>query len=271
MRAPSRETAEKPLDSFEQNLQSWFNYSIQESRSPARASYNTPMDWKWNARPKLISIQVGAPRLVQCAGEEITTSIFKTPVNKRIPLHQLNLEGDKQSDLSVHGGRDKTVYAYPSENYPYWKKELPSVDLPWGAFGENFTTAGLLEDTVYLGDRFTIGTAEVVVTQPRIPCFKLNLKFGRDDMAKRFLASRRSGFYLRVLREGEVGPGDKIVRIHQDENKVSIADAMRVYLHEPNSNELARRALQVEYLSKTWRERFTQTLYPHQQGASPSE
>jgi len=110
-----------------------------------------------------------------------------------------------------------------------------------------------------------------VVTQPRIPCFKLNLKFGRDDMAKRFLASRRSGFYLRVLREGEVGPGDKIVRIHQDENKVSISDAMRVYLHEPNSNELARRALQVEYLSATWREKFRQTIYPHQQGASTSE
>ena len=229
------------------------------------------MDWKWNARPKLISIQVALPRTVQYAGAEITTSIFKTPVNKRIPLHPLNLEGDKQADLSVHGGRDKTVYAYPSEHYPYWKMELPGVDLPWGALGENFTTAGLVEDTVFLGDRFTIGTAEVVVTQPRIPCFKLNLKFGRDDMAKRFLASRRSGFYLRVLREGEVGPGDKIVRIHEDENKVSISDAMRVYLHEPNSNDLARRALHVEYLSATWREKFRQTIYPHQQGASTSE
>ncbi len=229
------------------------------------------MDWKIYGRPKLISIQVAIPRTVQYAGEEITTSIFKTPVKKRIPLHSLNLEGDQQADLSVHGGRDKTVYAYPSEHYSYWKKELPGVDLPWGALGENFTTAGFLEDTVCLGDRFTIGTAEVVVTQPRIPCFKLNLKFGRDDMAKRFLASRRSGFYLRVLREGEVGPGDKIVRIHQDENKVSISDAMRVYLHEPNSNELARRALQVEYLSATWRERFSQIVNPHRQGASTSE
>jgi len=229
------------------------------------------MDWKWNARPKLISIQVAIPRTVQYAGEGITTSIFKTPVNKRIALHPLNLEGDKQADLSVHGGRDKTVYAYPSEHYPYWKRELPGVDLPWGALGENFTTAGLVEDTVCLGDRFTIGTAEVVVTQPRIPCFKLNLKFGRHDMAKRFLASHRSGFYLRVLREGEVGPGDKIVRIHQDENKVSISDAMRVYLHESNSNELARRALQVEYLSATWRERFSQIIDPHQQGARTPE
>src|SRR3984893_16796734 len=229
------------------------------------------MDYTWSAQCMLISIQHGAPLPEQWAGEEITTTIFKSPINKHIPLHHLNLEGDKQSDLSVHGGRDKTVYAYPSENYPYWKKELPGVDLPWGAFGESFTTAGLLQDTVCLGDHFTIGTAEVVVTQPRIPCFKLNLKFNRDDMAKRFLASRRSGFYLRVLREGEVGPGDKIVRIHEDENRVSISDAMRIYLHEPNSNDLARRALQVEYLSKTWRERFSQTLNPHQQSANAPE
>ena len=229
------------------------------------------MDWRKYMRPRLISIQVGIPRTVQIDGQEVATSIFKKPIEKRIPLHWLNLEGDKQADLSVHGGRDKTVYAYPSEHYPFWKKELPGVDLPWGAFGENFTTAGLVENTVCIGDRFTIGTAEVVVTQPRIPCFKLNLKFDRDDMAKRFLASRRSGFYLRVLREGEVSPGDKIVRIHQDENRVSVSDALRVYLHEPNSNELARRALQVEYLSATWRERFSQTIYPHRQGASTSE
>jgi MOSC domain-containing protein YiiM len=218
------------------------------------------MDWKKYPRPKLVSIQVGIPRMVQVEGEEITTAIFKAPVNKRIPLHWLNLEGDKQADLSVHGGQDKTVYVYPSEHYSFWKKELPGVDLPWGAFGENFTTAGLLEDAVYLGDRFTIGTAEVVVTQPRIPCFKLNLKFNRDDMAKRFLASRRSGFYLRVLREGEVAPGDKVVRIHQDENRVSISGAMRLYLHDPNSNELLHRALQVEYLSASWREKFSQQM-----------
>ncbi len=229
------------------------------------------MDWRKYLRPKLISIQVGIPRTVQIDGQEVATSIFKKPMEKRIPLHWLNLEGDKQADLSVHGGRDKTVYAYPSEHYPFWEKELPGVDLPWGAFGENFTTAGLLENTVCIGDRFTIGTAEVVVTQPRIPCFKLNLKFDRDDMAKRFLASRRSGFYLRVLREGEVGSGDKIVRIHQDENRVSVSDALRVYLHEPNSNELARRARQVEYLSATWREKFRQMINPHQPGANTSE
>jgi MOSC domain-containing protein YiiM len=218
------------------------------------------MDWKKYLGPKLISIQVGTPRTVPVAGEDVATGIFKTPVKKRIPLHWTNLEGDRQADLSVHGGRDKAVYAYPSEHYSFWKKELPDVDLPWGAFGENFTTAGLLEDEVCLGDRFTIGTAEVVVTQPRIPCFKLNLKFDSEVMAKRFLASRRSGFYLRVLREGEVGPGDKIVRVHHDANRVSVADALRIYLHEPNLDGLRQRALQVEFLSKSWREKFTEPV-----------
>ncbi len=211
-------------------------------------------------QPKLVSVQVGIPRTVQVDGGEVTTAIFKAPVDKRITLHWLNLEGDKQADLSVHGGRDKTVYVYPSEHYSYWKKELPDADLSWGAFGENFTTAGLLESDVFIGDRFTIGTAEVVVTQPRIPCFKLNLKFNRDDMAKRFLASRRSGFYLRVLRDGEVAAGDPIARTHQDGNRVSISDAMRIYLHEPNLNEVRHRALQVKYLSASWRERFSEQL-----------
>jgi len=218
------------------------------------------MDLKKHPQPKLVSVQVGIPRTVQVDGGEVATAIFKAPVDKRITLHWLNLEGDQQADLSVHGGRDKTVYVYPSEHYSYWKKELPSADFSWGAFGENFTTAGLLEGEVCLGDRFTIGTAEVVVTQPRLPCFKLNLKFNRDDMAKRFMASRHSGFYLRVLREGEVGPEDPIVRIHQDENRVSISDAMRIYLQEPNVDDLRRRALQVKYLSPSWRQRFTDNI-----------
>lgn len=173
-------------------------------------------------------------------------------------MNRLNLEGDRQADLTVHGGRDKAVYAYPSEHYSYWKQELPGADLPWGSFGENLTTAGLTEGEVCLGDRFQIGEAEVVVTQPRIPCFKLNLKFQRDDMAKRFLASRRTGFYLRVLREGEIGAGDEIVRVHSDENHVSISDVLQVYLGVPNSEELRERALRVEYLSRAWREHLGQ-------------
>ncbi len=209
-------------------------------------------------RPRLISVQVGIPRIVSRDGEEVSTGIFKTPVQGRIRMNQFNLEGDRQADLSVHGGRDKAVYAYPSEHYTYWTKELAGADLPWGSFGENLTIAGLLEGEACLGDRFQIGTAEVVVTQPRIPCFKLNLRFGRHDMAKRFLASRRTGFYFRVLREGEIGADDEIVRIHSDENRVSIGDILQVYLGNPNSEEIRVRALRVPYLSNSWRERLSQ-------------
>jgi MOSC domain-containing protein YiiM len=210
--------------------------------------------------PKLISVQVGVPRKVLRNGEEVSTGIFKTPVQNRIRMNRLNLEGDQQADLSAHGGRDKAVYVYPSEHYSYWKNEIPGVDLPWGSFGENLTVAGLLESAVCIGDRFKIGTAEVVVTQPRLPCFKLNLKFDRNDMVKRFLASRRTGFYLRVLREGEIGAGDEIIPVHQDENRVSILDALRLHLHESDSSELRNRALQVEYLSPSWRKEFSEQV-----------
>ena len=207
--------------------------------------------------PTLISVQVGLPRTVLCNGEEVSTGIFKSPVQKRVRMNALDLEGDQQADLSVHGGPDKAVYVYPSEHYPYWKRQLPHVEFPWGSFGENLTTAGLLENEVHIGDSFAIGTAEVVVTQPRLPCFKLNLKFNRDDMVKRFLASHYSGFYLRVLREGEVGAGDEIVPVHRDENRVSVLDIFRLYLGESHSSELRSRALQVKYLSSSWREELS--------------
>ena len=207
--------------------------------------------------PTLISVQVGIPRKVVRDGEEVLTGIFKTPVNGRLRMGTLNLEGDRQADLSVHGGPNKAVYGYPSEHYAYWKKELPGVELPWGSFGENLTTSGLLESEVHIGDRFTIGAAEVVVTQPRLPCFKLNLKFDRDDMVKRFLASHFSGFYFRVLREGDVGAGDEIVPIHRDENRVSVLDTLRLYLRESDSSELRNRALRLEYLSPSWRKELS--------------
>ncbi len=154
------------------------------SRGPRALPHRAP---EGNAMsPTLISVQVGVPRRVLLDGGEVSTGIFKTPVHERILMRPLNLDGDRQADLTVHGGRDKAVYAYPSEHYAYWKKELPGVDLPWGSFGENLTTQRLLESEVFLGDRYAIGGAEVAVTQPRIPCYKLNLKFERGDMAKRF-------------------------------------------------------------------------------------
>src|SRR5438132_8973655 len=173
---------------------------------------------------KLLSVNVGFPREVEWNGKIIRTSIFKAPVSGRVRVAKLNLKGDQQSDLSVHGGIDKAVYAYPSEHYPFWREELPGTDLPWGVFGENFTTKGLLEETVHIGDRLRIGSAEFVVTQPRMPCFKLGIRFGRSDIVKRFLQSGRSGFYLAVLREGEVTVGDSIELLERDEHGITIAD-----------------------------------------------
>lgn len=159
---------------------------------------------------KLVSINVGLPREVQWRGKTLRTSIFKAPVSGRIWVKRLNVEGDRQSDLEVHGGSDKAVYAYPAEHYAFWREELPGMTLDWGGFGENFTTEGLLEDTVHIGDRVRIGSAEFVVTHPRMPCFKLGIRFGRQDMVKRFLRSGRTGFYMRVSQEGELTAGDAI-------------------------------------------------------------
>ncbi len=177
---------------------------------------------------KLISVNVGLPRQVTWQGKTVTTGIFKEPINGPVMLRTLNLEGDRQGDLTVHGGAYKAVYAYPVEHYEYWRGELPDMELPWGMFGENFTVEGLLEEEVNIGDRFRMGAAEVVVTQPRLPCYKLGLKFGRPDMVKRFLASRRTGFYFAVLKEGQVEAGNAIELLSRDENKVTVADIVRV-------------------------------------------
>jgi MOSC domain-containing protein YiiM len=203
---------------------------------------------------QLVSLNTGLPREVNWHGAVVTTGISKQPVKGRVALRKLNLDGDRQADLTVHGGEFKAVYCYPLVHYDYWKRELPGRDLPMAIFGENFTADGLLENSVHLGDRFSVGSAEVVVTQPRLPCFKLNLKFGRDDMVKRFLASHFTGFYFRVLREGEVGAGDEIVPVHLDENHVSVRDIVGLYLGENDSQELRERALRVEYLAKVWRD-----------------
>ncbi len=178
---------------------------------------------------KLISVNVGLPREVEWRGRTVRTSIWKTPIDGRVRVGRLNLEGDRQSDLSVHGGAEKAVYVYPSEHYAYWGRELPSMDLPWGAFGENLTTEGLLEDAVKIGDRLRIGSAELVVTQPRMPCYKLGVRFGREDMVKRFLKSGRTGFYLAVLREGEVGSGDPIELTQRDDHDVTVADISALF------------------------------------------
>jgi MOSC domain-containing protein YiiM len=177
----------------------------------------------------IVSVNAGLPREVEWQGRRVLTSIWKNPVDGRVRAGRLNLAGDEQSDLSVHGGPDKAVYVYPREHYAFWRDELPGVELPFGAFGENLTTAGLVEAEVNIGDRLAIGSAEFVVTQPRMPCVKLAIRFGRDDMIKRFLRSGRSGFYLAVTREGEIGAGDAIVFSSRGENDVTVADVAARY------------------------------------------
>ena len=150
---------------------------------------------------KIVSVNVGLPRPVSWRGRRIMTGIYKDPVEGRVRVRRTNLDGDRQADLSVHGGPEKAVYVYPSEHYPFWRRELELEDLPWGSFGENLTTEGWWEDEVHLGDRFRAGTAEFIVTQPRMPCFKLAVKFDREDIVESFLESGRPGFYLAVTQE----------------------------------------------------------------------
>jgi MOSC domain-containing protein YiiM len=195
----------------------------------------------------------------------VLTSIFKEPVSGRVRIRRLNLDGDQQSDLSVHGGREKAVYAYPSEHYPFWREELPGMDLPWGVFGENLTTTGLLEDAVHVGDRLRAGSAEFIVTQPRMPCFKLGIRFGRPDMVQRFLAAGRSGFYVAVVREGDVAEGDALEVISRDIQGITVAEVARLYHANDSEQDLLRRVSELPALPKRWRERFRKRL--HEPGA----
>ena len=216
---------------------------------------------------KLVSVNTGMPREVSWHGRMVTTGIFKEPVKGRVALRKLNLDGDRLADLTVHGGEHKAVYCYPLAHYDYWKKELPGRELPMGMFGENFTidggTDGLLEESVHLGDRFSVGTARVVVTQPRLPCYKLGVRFGSDDMVKRFLASGRTGFYVAVMREGEVGTGDEMEVIAREANAVAVSEITRLYVvkrfGEAEVNAV-RRALGVEELPESWKEYFRERL-----------
>jgi MOSC domain-containing protein YiiM len=204
---------------------------------------------------KVISLNVGLPVTVNFRGQAVTTGIFKEPVKGRIKLRRLNLDGDKQADLTVHGGPDKAVYAYPAEHYDYWKKRLPNMKLPWGMFGENLTTKGLLEDQVNIGDVFRIGSSEVVATQPRMPCYKLGVKFGRMAIVRQFMESKLPGIYFRVLHEGDVGVGDAIELISRDENNVTVKDIFRLVTGEDNLATI-RRAVHIKALPEAWRQEF---------------
>lgn len=210
---------------------------------------------------KLISLNVGLPRIVESNGEPVITGIFKDPKQGPVMLRTLNLDGDRQADLTVHGGISKAVYGYPVEHYEFWRRELPDMELPFGMFGENFTTEGLFEDSLNVGDRFRIGEAELMVTEPRLPCYKLGIKFGRADILRRLLQSRRTGFYFAVVKEGEVEAGDEIQLLSRDSNDITIADITRLYAFEKDDLDTLRRAVKLEALSDSWREYFQKQIH----------
>ncbi|GAB4212045.1 MAG: MOSC domain-containing protein [Synechococcales cyanobacterium] len=218
---------------------------------------------------QLLSLNVGVPREVEWQGKPVSTGIFKDPVAGSRRVRRLNIEGDGQADLTVHGGVEKAVYGYPAEHYDYWRQELPEVELSWGAFGENLTTLGLRETELCIGDRLRVGSAHLVVTQPRFPCFKLGIKFNDVGMVKRFLDSRRSGFYCAVEAEGEVQAGDGIDLLSRDPHGVTVDDIVRLYAVDKQDYDGMRRAIQVPDLAHGWREYFQERLDRVQHSTDP--
>lgn len=209
---------------------------------------------------KLISLNVARPRLALYQGRTVSTGIFKQPVSGPVQLRRLNLDGDQQANLSVHGGPYKAVYAYPSEHYAFWRQELPEMDLPWGMFGENFTTEGLTEEDVHIGDRLQVGTAVLMVRQPRVPCFNLAAKFRRDDILQRFLLSRRSGFYFSVEQEGVVAAGDAISFAEREPGAITIAEVNQLFVENKYDRDLLEKAIATLALPESWRDYFDARL-----------
>lgn len=206
----------------------------------------------------LLSINVSLPRVVNIHGREFETGIFKTPVSGPVAVGKLNLQGDGQADLTVHGGPDKAVYLYTMDNIRFWRKALQRDDLAPGSFGENLTVEGLAESEVAIGDEFAIGTARFVVTQPRLPCFKLGLALETPSIPKTYLESGRTGFYMRVLQEGAIEAGDPIYPLPSRESeRVTIADFVELYRNKRATRDQIRKIRSLAALPEGWRERIT--------------
>jgi MOSC domain-containing protein YiiM len=220
--------------------------------APARSGERT------NAM-RLVSVNVALPKFAEFGGRAVSTSIFKEPVDGRVRVRRLSLEGDWQADLRSHGGLNKAVYAYPLEHYARWSEELGREDLRPGQFGENLTVEGLTEDAARLGDVFRVGGALLQVTQPRYPCFKLGIKMGDASFPKRFLASGRTGFYLRVLEEGALGAGD-VVEFAEKSDHLTVRELWHLVLMDKGNVEGARRALRCQTLAPEWREPLEERL-----------
>ncbi|HKU82745.1 MAG TPA: MOSC domain-containing protein [Candidatus Nitrosocosmicus sp.] len=211
----------------------------------------------------MVSVNVGLPKQVSYGKRQVVTSIFKEPIEGRVKVTTLNLDGDAQADLSVHGGLDKAIYSYSEEHYKYWKEVYPTIVMPFGMFGENLTTQGLNEDTVNIGDQYQIGSSRLVVTQPRMPCYKLGIKFGRMDILEKFINSQRPGIYYKVLQEGDLGTGDNITLLHKDKNNVTINDIVSLYINDRHDKEnisKMKKATKLKSLPESWKTYFGQKI-----------
>lgn len=177
---------------------------------------------------RLLSVNVSTPQEIgRSRGKPVFSAMIKKPVRGPARVRAGNLEGDRQADPAVHGGEKKSVYAYASEHYEYWREEFPDMDIPWGSLGENLTTEGMLEVDVRAGDVFEVGTAKLAATQPRLPCYKLGIRFGSATIIRSFLESERTGIYFQVIREGEIQAGDAIRRVGWSPRAETIAEMVR--------------------------------------------
>lgn len=203
----------------------------------------------------LLSLNIGTPKTENFHGREVITGLCKLPVQKRLTLTKTGFAGDGVQDRKNHGGEDKAVCVYSAEHYPHWETVLGQT-LPPAAFGENLTVAGLREEEIHLGDCFRIGTAMLQVSQPRQPCKTLAARYGRNDFVKLVVDAGYTGFYFRVIEEGEVGPGDRLEPVTHDPLGVSIAFANRIYHHDRKNREGIEKVLAVSALSASWRDSF---------------
>ncbi len=227
----------------------------------------TPDSASNDGTPRVVSVNVGMPRQIRTPTAVVLTSIFKSPVAGRRAVRGHNIEGDRQSDLRVHGGPHKAVYSYSVEHYPFWREQLPETEFEYGMFGENLTTEGLTEEAAYIGDQFRIGSAVLQVTQPRMPCYKLGIRFQRADMVKRFWHSGRSGIYFSVITEGDLAPGDAIERVAHDDDSISVADVVRLYRGDEADDELFERALRAP-LSGSWKQELRESRISSHTGSA---
>jgi MOSC domain-containing protein YiiM len=209
---------------------------------------------------KIISLNVALPRLAAYRGQTVKTGIFKSPVTGPVALRALNLDGDRQADLTVHGGPFKAAYGYPSEHYAFWRHEFPGMNLPWGMFGENFTTEGLLENDLHIGDRLKVGSSILMVRQPRIPSYKLAAMFQRNDILARFLRSGRSGFYFSVEQEGTVEVGNEIEFLSHEADGITISEMNHLFADDPYNGDLLEKAIATPALPEDWRDYLKKRL-----------